>query len=228
MLPRYLGGFGIRESYQSTEGALWVVDSLIDPACDLDCYAGDVASRAAIAQGHSIAAHAYHKKALAPAEELIALTEDEHTFARPTAVRMGIGLPPCTYFLLAVHHANESVRRGLVSFAVLAVGSKIRQMGESLGVDVERAAREGKRYRPLWQVVSQYYEEIFKRHCKTEGDQNVPVCSADGCQVRGGKSQVLRACGGRCSANFKPSYCSRECQRKVRVCSQLYVWSLRW
>ena len=71
--PRYLGGSGIREHYQSTEGALWIIDSLIDLDCKLDCYAGDIASRAAIAQGHSIAAHAYHKKALIPLDELTAL-----------------------------------------------------------------------------------------------------------------------------------------------------------
>ena len=96
----------------------------------------------------------------------MAQAEEELTYERPTTLRMGVGQTPFAYLVLAVHHANESVRRGLVSLAVLAVGTKVRQMGESLGANVELAAREGKRFRPLWQAVSGYYEEIYEQRTK--------------------------------------------------------------
>ena len=87
------------------------------------CYPGDTTSHATNAQNHCIAAHAHHKKMLAPSEELIAQMDDQHAFGSPTAERMGIGLPSCMYSLLAVHDANESVRRELLSFAVLSATS---------------------------------------------------------------------------------------------------------
>ncbi|EPS95112.1 hypothetical protein FOMPIDRAFT_1100680, partial [Fomitopsis schrenkii] len=211
---RYLSGCGLGIYSLSGEGTLWATDSFLDPTCEPDSYTGDVAPRTIIAQAHSCAAHAYQMKALASADELAALCSEERVFARPITSRMGIGQTPLTYFLLAVHHACESVKLGLVSLAVLAIGTKIRQMGESLGADVERAAVEGKRFRPLWQAVARYYEEIYAKHRKAEDDPDEPVCAADGCLVRGGKSVVLRACGGRCPSSLKPSYCSRECQRK--------------
>lgn len=123
MLPRYLGGFAICECYKSAEGALWVIDCLICAAYDLQCYSGNTTSHPTKAQNDSIAAHVYHKKVLTPAEELITQMDDKHAFRCPTAERMGIGLPSCMYFLLVVHHTNESMCHRHVSFAVLAVMS---------------------------------------------------------------------------------------------------------
>lgn len=134
---------------------------------------------------------------------------------------MGIGQPSLrlSSLALAAHYENESVKHGLVSPAVLLIGCKLRDLGEVLGVDVDRIMNRAKRFRPLWRAISQRVDEIHaeerKRRRKAEARPNQYACAAEGCGIRGEQRAALRACAGRCPADLKPSYCSKECQNKV-------------
>ncbi|RPD57260.1 hypothetical protein L226DRAFT_510963 [Lentinus tigrinus ALCF2SS1-7] len=213
---RYLSGCGTRK--QSSDGALYVLDAFTDPSCDRSRYVGDIASRELMAQAHSCAARAHYDKFLASPSELAEIQADERRFSRPETIRLGVGQSPFAYFMLAADHANESVKRGLVSPVVLLVGLKIREIGEVLGADFQETVKRAKRFRPLWRVVSRRLEEIYaeerKRQGKIDRSPNAYVCAAEGCGIQGEKKAALRACGGRCPPDLKPHYCSSECQKK--------------
>ncbi|KAH9925754.1 uncharacterized protein B0H18DRAFT_1008070 [Fomitopsis serialis] len=211
---RYLSGYGVfKKNY---EGALYVLDALFDPQCDR--YVGNNASPTHIVQAHSLAAYAHLHKFLASPAERTDIQRDERRFVRPETMRLGVGASPLAYFALAAHHANESVKLGLVSPATLLVGAKIREIGEVLGADVEQTVKHGKRFRPLWRATARRREEIFaeerKRQLKADKSPNEYVCALEGCGIRGEKKAALRACGGRCPMDLKPSYCSAACQKK--------------
>ncbi|KAH9925753.1 uncharacterized protein B0H18DRAFT_1119257 [Fomitopsis serialis] len=213
---RYLSGCGVHK--QSSEGALHVLDSLLDPSCEPARYIGDVAPPALRAQAHSCAASANLDKYLASPSQRMVIEADERRFARPETGRLGVGQSPLAYFVLAAHHANESAKRGLISPAVLLVGFRVRNIGDALGADVEQTVKRGKRFRPLWRATARRLEEVYaeerKRQRKADKNPNEYVCAAEGCGIRGVKKAVLRACKGRCPPDIKPHYCSPECQRK--------------
>ncbi|KAI0794733.1 hypothetical protein C8Q74DRAFT_592247 [Fomes fomentarius] len=212
---RYLSGCGTRK--KSVEGTLYVTDAFTDPSCDPSRYVGNTASRSLMAQAHSLAARSHYEKFLASPAERTDIQADERRFSRPETLRLGIGQPPLSSLALAAHHANESVKHGLVSPAVLLIGFKLRDLGEVLGVDVDRMNR-AKRFRPLWRAISQRVDEIHaeerKRQRKADARPNQYACAAEGCGIRGEQRAALRACAGRCPADLKPSYCSKECQTK--------------
>jgi len=211
---RYLSGYGVfKKNY---EGALYVLDAFFDPQCDR--YVGHNASPTLTMQAHSLAAYAHFHKFIASPAERTDTERDERRFVRPETMRLGVGASPLAYFTLAAYHANESVKLGLVSPATLLVGAKIREIGEVLGADVEQTGKRGKRFRPLWRAATRRREEIFaeerKRQRKADKTPNEYVCAAEGCGIRGEKKAALRACGGRCPMDLKPSYCSAACQKK--------------
>ncbi|KAH9925752.1 uncharacterized protein B0H18DRAFT_365820 [Fomitopsis serialis] len=207
---RYLSGCGVR--VQSSEGALYVLDGFFDPSDEHSVYVGDRASHEMMAQAHSLAAEAHYSKFLVSRSDRAAIEADEKRFARPEAMRMGTGLSPLAYFMLAAQHADDSVNLGLVSPVVLVIGFKLHDIAETLGVDVQ------KRYGSLWRAAARRLEEVYaeerKRQRKIDKHPNAYVCAAEGCGLRGARKAVLRACGGRCPPDLKPSYCSPECQRK--------------
>jgi len=51
-------------------------------------------------------------------------------------------------------------------------------------------------------------------------ERQVEQCAANGCGIQGGSKAALRRCGGKCPIELKPSYCSKECQRRVISDSQ--------
>ncbi|KAH9829819.1 uncharacterized protein C8Q71DRAFT_717681 [Rhodofomes roseus] len=212
---RYLSGCGVRK--QSSEGALYVLDSFFDPSCDHG-YVGHNASRTMLAQAHSCAARAYFLKYLAPDSERSDILADEERFARPETQPLGADASPLAYFLLAAHHANESVKFGLVSPAVLLVGFRVYDIGDALGANVDQTAERGKRFRSLLRAIARRRKEIHseerKRQRKVDRSPNVYVCAAEGCGIQGEQKSVLRACSGRCPPDLKPSYCSPGCQKK--------------
>lgn len=74
-LLRYLSGCGVRKP--SNEGALWILDSFLDPSCDPVRYIGNTVPRTLLAQAHSFAAKAYHNKSLASPSGRSANVADE-------------------------------------------------------------------------------------------------------------------------------------------------------
>lgn len=204
---------------QSAEGALYVLDSLLDPNCDRDRYMGYLASPETLAQAHSCAANAHFIKLTASAVQVADMLVDERRFQRPQTAQANSGDPALAYLILAVQHANESARLGLVSPIVLKVGLTARETGAKLGVDMAQMGRS--RYmRYLWRAVTARLEEIYdeerKKQKKVEDNPDDYVCAAEGCGIRAEGCAALRACAGRCPRDLKPHYCSKECQTKVR------------
>ena len=87
-----------------------------------------------------------------------------------------------------MHNANEAVKLGLVSPAVLLIGMKLREVGEGLGVNLDQMSR-AKKFRPLWRAISRRLDEIYaeerKRQRKVDRKPNEYVCAAEGCGIRG-------------------------------------------
>lgn len=227
---RYLSGCGTRKA--SNEGALYVLDALVDASCELAKARGvGVISRPLMAQAHSCAAQAHFHKFMASPAERAAMEADERSYSRPETLRLGVGRSPLEYFLLAAHHANESIKLGLDSPIVLSVGMKIRQIGEVLGVDVQLTVTRGKLFRPLWCAVSRRYEELYEeersRARKTNRNPNEYVCAAEGCGIGGERRAALLECSGRCPRDLKPHYCSKQCQKRVSSVAMFLIFKIK-
>jgi len=54
-----------------------------------------------------------------------------------------------------------------------------------------------------------------KRDAKVSRDPSKYVCSAKDCGIQATKKSGLLRCAGKCPLAFKPSYCSKECQKMV-------------
>ncbi|KAI0364545.1 hypothetical protein BV20DRAFT_830292 [Pilatotrama ljubarskyi] len=215
MALRYLSGCGTLR--RSPDGALYVLDSFTDRNCDPARYVGHVAPRTIMAQAHSCAAHAYFDKFMATPAELVDFAVDGRRFGRPQDLQSGLGQSPLASFSQAVHHANESVKLGLVSPIVLRVGLMMRDLGAQLGVDVSQMGRS-RRFRPLWRAVTHRMEELYaeerKKQARVGRKPNAYMCAAEGCGIRADGRAALKACSGKCPPDLKPHYCSKECQKK--------------
>lgn len=151
---------------QSNEGALTALDCLITP--EYESYVGGAISETMKAQAHSCAAKAYFEKFFTPQSERSHLEADERRWSRPETVAFGFGQSPVEYLLLAAHHANASVELGLISPITILVGTKLRQIGGELGVDIEQTAKRGKRLLPLWRAVSRRLAEMHAEERKRQ------------------------------------------------------------
>ena len=127
----------------------------------------------------------------------------------------------------ALHHASESARLGLVSTLGLRLGLAARELGEGCGVDAHgplwrgrgRLAERARRFRPLWGAVDECLRGLYEeaRGALRHGDDEY-ACGAEGCARTCSKSSAaFKACAGRCPADLKPRYCSKQCQVKVGI-----------
>ncbi len=205
---------------QSAEGALCSLDAITDPTREAARSSRKVTSPELMAQAHSLAAHAQYLKFMASPAERQDIETDEHLFCRAETRRLGHGQPPLTSLALAARHANESVKLGLVSHAVLTVGLTLRDLGEGFGVDVSKLPEGATKFRPLWREVARRVEEIYEEDRKSrqsleQKDDGRFVCAAEGCDESREQKSALRSCAGKCPPDLKPSYCSKECQKKA-------------
>ncbi|EIW59915.1 uncharacterized protein TRAVEDRAFT_90255, partial [Trametes versicolor FP-101664 SS1] len=210
---RYLSGCST--TGQCPEGALYVLDALLDPECDPERYVGHLASTAVLAQAHSCAANAHFLKLMASSDQILDMVMDERRFRR-TENALDED-PALAYFIFAVQHANLSAKLGLVSPVVLQIGFAARETGASLGVEPCQMKRS-RHVRFLWGAVMANLEEIYdeerKRREALHGRRGGCVCAAEGCGIRAEGGATLRACSGRCPRDLKPHYCSKTCQKK--------------
>ncbi|RPD73046.1 hypothetical protein L226DRAFT_489306 [Lentinus tigrinus ALCF2SS1-7] len=214
---RFISGCAMRK--QSVEGALCSLDAITDPTREAARSSRKVTPPELVGQAYSLAAHAQYQKFVASPAERQDIETDEHLFCRSETRRLGYGQPPLTSLALAAHHANESVKLGLVSHAVLTVGMTFRDIGESCGVDVTMMPEGAKKFRPLWREVARRVEEIYEQERKRRQPSEQKdgcgfACAAEGCDVRREQKSALRSCAGKCPTDLKPSYCSKECQKK--------------
>ncbi|KAI0701111.1 hypothetical protein C8T65DRAFT_276811 [Cerioporus squamosus] len=214
---RFISGCAMRK--QSVEGALCSLDAITDPTREAARSSRKITSPELMAQAHSLAAHAQYQKFIASPVDRQDIETDEHLFCRSETRRLGYGQPPLTSLELAVRHANESVKLGLVSHAALTVGLTLRDLGESFGVDVSRLPEGAKKFRPLWREVARRVEEIYEEARKkgqSSEQKNADgfMCAAEECHERRELEGALRSCAGNCPSDLKPSYCGKECQKK--------------
>ena len=234
---RYLSGCSALKV--NPEAALYVLDAFHDPERCTSTSSGcqphpdpvaHVATQPELARAHSLAAHAHYQKFMAsPAERDIWTSIERHYSRRQTVVEAGgYGAPRHTSLTFALHHASESARIGLVSAIVLRVGFVAREIGEGFGgVDFGRVVGRTRRYRSLWRAVDDRLSELYAEARKAfeatatatataQKDDSVYACCAEGCTRTCAKSSTaFKACAGKCPADLKPRYCSKQCQVKV-------------
>ncbi|KAJ7243101.1 hypothetical protein B0H12DRAFT_1311762 [Mycena haematopus] len=84
-------------------------------------------------------------------------------------------------------------------------------------VDVRNSPRYSV-FRNLWRAMGRRNEEMAaeenKRSAKVAKAPKAYKCVAKGCGVEGTSKSPLLRCGGKCPPENKPSYCSKECQKK--------------
>ena len=82
----------------------------------------------------------------------------------------------------------------------------------------------------LWRAMDkrtkQYQGAETKRTEKQNRRPNAYVCAGEGCGIEATSKSSLMRCSGPCTGENKPSYCSKDCQRRVR--SSLYRGSHRF
>ena len=119
---------------------------------------------------------------------------------------------------IAAHYADLSAYFGLMSAAVLRVGTALRialGAGGRAGWEEKLARRFPDLAYGLRQVDAAAEKYDARRRAKVAGDPGAYVCAARGCGVQGRRKAALWACGGPCKV--KPHYCSEDCQKRVSV-----------
>jgi len=125
-------------------------------------------------------------------------------------------------FYRAGSNANETVSLGLISPGALRAGFSIEKQGfrrpednRFPGLDTDRFERLAE----LWEAIDMRMAEVnkvtAKRDAKVSKTPLQYVCAAGDCGIQATKKSGLLQCGGKCPTPFKPSYCSKECQRMV-------------
>ena len=119
--------------------------------------------------------------------------------------------------------ANQAAALGLISPATLAVASRIEDLGFRRPEDnqfPEHSTEGFERLTDLWEALdtrkAEIAEEDLKREAKVSKDPLSYFCAAEDCGIVATKKSTLRRCGGGCPPAFKPSYCSKDCQKAVR------------
>ncbi|KAJ6464383.1 hypothetical protein C8R45DRAFT_840395 [Mycena sanguinolenta] len=124
--------------------------------------------------------------------------------------------------------ADAAVSRGLTSSIALQIAALLRRSGTQFNLDVRNSPRY-RVFRHLWRAMDSRDEEMAaeerKRNAKVAKAPNAYKCAAKGCGVERTSKTALQRCGGKCPPEIKPSYCSKECQKKdwpthKKVCKQ--------
>ena len=131
-----------------------------------------------------------------------------------------------SYLSDAGNSANQAVALGLISPVTLAVASRIESLGFRRPEDnkfPEHSTERFEQLTDLWEVwdarKAEVAEEDLKRETKVSKDPLSYFCAAEDCGIVATKKSTLRRCGGGCPPAFKPSYCSKDCQKAVRPVS---------
>ncbi|THH29707.1 hypothetical protein EUX98_g4488 [Antrodiella citrinella] len=127
---------------------------------------------------------------------------------------------PDTWNIDSVHRAgvfaDDCAALGFVSAIMLHIGMKIRELRALPHVPEARHPRFTK-LEYLWEIVETRNQEMARE--KQKRDQtvvkapNAYVCALKGCGIEGTRKSALLRCAGKCPADVKPSYCSKECQK---------------
>jgi hypothetical protein len=156
-------------------------------------------SRRVRAQAHSCLAQGWHDRA----------TEDSDCWNIDALYRAGSS-------------ANEAVSLGLVSRTTLMVGYQIERVGfrrPETNRFPEWSTDRFEKLTELWEAIDKRSAEVEKERSKQDVKvSKAPlqyVCAAKDCGIQATKKSGLLRCAGKCPVPFKPSYCSKECQKLV-------------
>ena len=180
------------------------------------------------ARAHSLAACVHWEKyhsALESKDQLADIIQDEWREAERLGIAATYKLEtdPIPILFTAARHANESVKLGLVSRATLFVGKDIRQRAAEKGwQDTELAVRMPM-FADLWDALLKHLRDAEEKQKaqerKVEKRPNEYICAGPGCGIGAKQRTTLKMCSGGCPKELKPSYCSKECQKKVYALS---------
>lgn len=122
----------------------------------------------------------------------------------------------------AADAANAAAGLGFVSPIIIVVAmfvehSGLRRQSECTftGLSVERFEQ----LTDLWRVSDRRAVEVqMRREAREDKVSKAPnayVCATAGCGIEATRKSTLQQCAGKCRKEGKPSYCSKDCQRKV-------------
>jgi hypothetical protein len=119
-------------------------------------------------------------------------------------------------------NADEAISLGLVSPGTLRTGFAIETQGFRRPEDNRFPGLDTDRFEQLtelWEAIDARTKEMNKASAKRDGKvARAPlkyICSAADCGIQATKKSGLLRCAGKCPVVFKPSYCSKECQKVV-------------
>lgn len=122
----------------------------------------------------------------------------------------------------AAQCADEAAQLGFVSPATLCIADKIhkyRTVPNNFRLNSNAPCFQELGF--LWKAHEERMKEVeaeaSERNAKTARRPAAYRCAAVGCGIEATSKSGLVRCSGKCPADVKPSYCSKECQRKVRI-----------
>ena len=127
----------------------------------------------------------------------------------------------------ACFFANGAAALGFTTPEVLAVAAGTERAGFRNKEDAQ--ARFGpienlerfEKLEDLWEALDKRKAEVeredARQAAKEAKNPNAYSCAAEGCGIEATSKSGLMRCAGPCPLATKPAYCSKECQRQVRV-----------
>ena len=115
--------------------------------------------------------------------------------------------------------SNEAASLGFISPTVLVVGGIMKGLIESPTEALNHRIQGWKRFELIFAAVEKRNKDLDRREShhetKVMATPNAYQCAAPGCGIEATKKSGLLRCAGKCPLEFKPSYCSKECQKAV-------------
>lgn len=130
----------------------------------------------------------------------------------------------------AAQAADTAVSLGFVSPIVIKVADYIQRIGFRRQSDCKWEGHSTARFEQLadlWRVYDKRVAEVERQEAardeKVSKAPNAYICAAAGCGIEATHKAALLRCSGKCSVEGKPSYCSKDCQRKV-ASTRILLW----
>lgn len=114
---------------------------------------------------------------------------------------------------LAGMYAHAAIDLGLNCPAVLSIAFALANAGL-------RTHQTFSQLTKVWWLLDKREREVKaeddKRNAKVMKSPLAYRCAAEDCGIEGKNKKALLQCSGKCPVGFKPSYCNKECQRRVK------------
>ena len=121
----------------------------------------------------------------------------------------------------AAVYADKAAGVGFVPPIVFSIAQMIENTGFRRAEDCPRGFTVDRfvALTELWRVWDKRKEAVERatqrRDDRVQENRNRYFCAAEGCGIEGTRRSALPECKGQCSPEGKPSYCSKQCQKKA-------------